>query len=236
MTEILGILGGMGAEATSYFFQQIIKATPAKNDRDHIPTLIYSNSEIPDRTACILGKGESPVPEMVKAAKVLEQGGASMLFMPCFTAHNFVEAVQQEVNVPIVNLLHVLKEYIQTEYPDVTKIGLLCTTGTNQSRLFDKAFTEYEILHTDDEVQEKMVMEAIYGKGGIKAGITEGEPSHLMEDAGRTLIAQGAQILIMGCTEIPLALKEDALEVPILNPMKITAQYIVKRMKPELVK
>ena len=232
MTDhILGILGGMGPEATAYFFQQFIKATPANNDLEHIKTIIYSNPQIPDRTQAILYDGISPVEEMIRTARVLEKSGADFIFMPCFTAHHFVEQVQDGINTPVINLLHIVKEYIEVNHSNIKSLGILCTTGTKRSKIFDDVLYNYQLIYPDEEMQENYVMKAIYGEKGIKAGYADGISSQLLNDAGQELKNRGAEILVMGCTEIPLALKEDALDIPILNPMKLAAHYLVKRIK-----
>ena len=228
---LLGILGGMGPEATSYFFQQLTKATPAKKDSEHIKTIIFSNPQIPDRTQAILYEGISPVKEMVKTARVLEDAGASMIFIPCFTAHHYYEEVQKLVNIPILNLLTIIKEHIEKNYNGIERIGILCTSGTKASKIFDKAFDQYEVLYSDEVIQEEKIMKAIYGEEGIKAGFTEGTPNELLIVAAKHLKDRGADIIVMGCTEIPLALGEDALDIPILNPMKLAAISIVRKIK-----
>ena len=88
--KTIGILGGMGPEATADLFYRIVKATPVERDQDHPRTIIYSNSKVPDRTPAIAGEGESPLPEMLMAARSLEGEGADFLIIPCNTAHYFI--------------------------------------------------------------------------------------------------------------------------------------------------
>ncbi|MEW9124405.1 MAG: amino acid racemase [Thermotaleaceae bacterium] len=229
--KILGVLGGMGPEATAYFFQQLIKATPVKSDADHIKTILLSYPQIPDRTQAILGKGESPVEEMVKAARILEQAGVTTIFMPCFTAHYFIETIQARIQTPMANLIKIIYDHIKTEYEGTKKIGILCTNGTKESKIFDKEMQDSLVLYPDDEIQEKWVMQAIYGEQGIKAGYTDGKPTVLLKDAAKHLQEKGADLIVMGCTEIPLALSEDAVLIPTLNSMKIAARHFVKGFK-----
>ena len=232
MTEkILGILGGMGPEATSYFFHQLIKATPVKKDEDHIKTIIYSNPQIPDRTEAILGRGESPAEAMVKSANILAQAGVSTVFMPCFTAHYFFDEVQAQVNTPMTSLLKIIHHYIDEHYKDIKTVGILCTDGTVKSKIFENELDNYDVIYPKEDIQASCVVKAIYGEKGIKAGYTEGEPTELLAKAAQHLKDQGAQLLIMGCTEIPLAFKEESIDIPVVNSMKIAAQHFVKQFK-----
>ncbi|MTI56442.1 aspartate/glutamate racemase family protein [Geosporobacter ferrireducens] len=232
MTEkILGILGGMGPEATSYFFHQLIKATPVKKDGDHIKTIIFNNPQIPDRTEAILGRGESPVEVMAKSARILEQVEVSTIFMPCFTAHYFFDEVQAQIHTPMTNLLKIIHHYIEEHHKDVKTVGILCTDGTIKSKIFEKELEHYNIIYPQQDIQASCVVEAIYGEKGIKAGYTEGEPAERLTKAAQHLKAQGAQLVIMGCTEIPLAFKDESIDVPVINSMKIAAQYFVKQFK-----
>src|SRR3989344_7801451 len=98
LSKTIGIIGGVGPEATLDLYRWIIKLTPAKKDQDHIPTLIYSLPQIPDRTQALLYGGEDPLPYLVKAAKVLKRGGADFLIIPCNTAHAFIDQLQKQVD------------------------------------------------------------------------------------------------------------------------------------------
>ncbi|KXG74423.1 cysteate racemase [Thermotalea metallivorans] len=230
---ILGVLGGMGPEATSYFFQQLIKATPAQKDADHIKTIIYNNPQIPDRTQAIVGKGITPANEMIQTALALEKIGVNEIFIPCITAHFFVQEVQQYIHTPILNLLKILQQYLKINHQDVVKVGILCTTGTKNSQIFDRELETYHLIYPDDFYQENYVMEAVYGEKGIKAGFTTGIPSEKLAEAAKHLKEKGAEIIMMGCTEIPLAFREDMIDIPVMNALKIAAEYIVERVKKQ---
>ncbi len=231
MTDyVLGILGGMGPEATAYFFQRLLKATPAQKDADHIKTIVYSNPHIPDRTQAILGTGKSPAVEMIKTALELEKVGANGIFIPCVTAHYFVEEVQNNIHVPIWDLLKILHMYLKTHHSDIKKVGILCTTGTRRSKIFDREIDTFQLVYPNEAVQEAEVMEAIYGERGIKAGCTTGEASQRLTQAALHLKEKGAQVIVMGCTEIPLAFQEDSIDIPAINIMKIAAEHIIERI------
>ena len=97
--KIIGILGGMGPEATADLFYKIIKLTPAKKDQEHLRIIIDNNPKIPDRTKAILYKGENPLPELIKTAQNLEKAGANFIIMPCNTAHYYHHEIQKIINI-----------------------------------------------------------------------------------------------------------------------------------------
>ena len=110
MEKVIGILGGMGPEATLDCFGKIIKNTPAKTDREHIRVVIDSNPGIPDRIAAILGDGESPVPALVAGCRGLEKAGADFIIIPCVTVHFFLSEIQAQAHLPILSIFDSVAE------------------------------------------------------------------------------------------------------------------------------
>jgi len=225
MKKTIGILGGMGPEATAYFYQLIIKNTIAEKDQEHIPVVIYANPGVPERTAAVLGKGPSPLPRLLEGIRVLKEAGADFIVMPCVTAHHFYNEIMREVKVNFLNLVEETVLYALRKNPDLKKAGLVSSTGTLKSRLFHEAFGReaVEIIEPQEEEQER-VMEAIFGKEGVKAGYTSGKSREAIRDAARALIARGAEAVIAGCTEVPLVLKARDIEVPLIEPLQILAE------------
>jgi aspartate racemase len=231
MKKTIGILGGMGPEATAYFFNLIIKSTDAAKDQEHIPILIWNNPKIPPRTEAILYGGPSPLPLLVEGVKILEKGGAGLIVMPCITAHYFARQIARRAKVPFVNLLDESLRYAKKRIPGMKKAGLVASSGTVKSRLFHKTFEKngIEIITPEPNEQQK-VMEAIFGNSGIKAGFTAGRPRATVVRIARRLIERGAEAVIAGCTEVPLVLKENDISVPLIEPMKIGALTCIKRV------
>lgn len=226
--KIIGVLGGMGPEATANFYFKLVHQTPALKDQEHPRVMIDSNSKIPDRTQAILYGGESPVPALIATAQNLVQAGAGIICIPCITAHYFIDALASHVTVPLVNALECVSHHLKADHPAVKTIGILSTTGTRKSGLFDNALARYKILYPTDAIQEELVMEAIYGEKGIKSGDpSEGSVEKLVT-AANILIERGAEIIVMGCTEIPLVLKEDHLKVPLIDPMDLVIKHVLK--------
>ena len=105
MKKTIGLLGGMGPEATVYFFGLIIKNTAAARDQDHIPVIIYNRPQIPERTAAVLGKGPSPVPLLREGIRRLARAGADFVVIPCITAHAFLPDIKAAARIPILSLV-----------------------------------------------------------------------------------------------------------------------------------
>ena len=229
--KIIGILGGMGPEATADLYMRIIKSTPAKRDQDHPRVIIYSNSKVPDRTQAILGSGPSPLPELIRAGKRLEEAGADFIIIPCNTAHYFIEQLQKELRIPILNMIRLSAEMVKKTYPKLKKAGLLATDGTIKSNLYNKVYLEagVEILEPRADLQADVMM-AIYQC--IKAGnLIDGKV--IIHRVAKKLVEMGAEIVICGCTEVSLVLKEGDLPVPLLDPLQVLAEEAVAKALTE---
>jgi len=228
--KTIGILGGMGPEATAYFFDLIVRNTAAGKDQEHVPVIIRSDPRIPHRTDAILGKGESPVPMLVEGVKALRLAGADFVVMPCVTAHYFLKDVVARENVPFVNLLNEARKHVRAAIPGGRRIGLIATAGTVSTGIVRDAFAGagIEVIVPGEDEQER-VMEAIYGKRGIKAGFTTGQARRLILDVARGLVRRGAEAIMAGCTEVPLVLRQEDLVVPFIEPMRIGALACIKK-------
>lgn len=234
--KVIGILGGMGPEATVDFFSKIVKGTRVKKDQDHLRILINNNPKIPNRTLAIQGKGPSPLRQMVRSAKVLEDAGADFIVIPCVTAHHFYDSLQKRTTIPIFHIVKETVRHIQNHFKGIEKIGLLATTGTLQAGLFQKAFARSKIkliLPTRD-LQKNSVMKAIFGKEGIKAIGPSAKSKRLILKASKELIRQGAQAIIAGCTEVPLVLKEGDLPIPVIDPIAILARVAIEKAQGKM--
>lgn len=231
-SKMIGVLGGMGPAATADFYQKIIRATPAKADQDHLKVLIFSNPQVPDRTAAIRGEGPDPLPILVAGAEVLIQGGADLIAIPCVTAHHYYEALQGAVGVPILHMVGETVTAVVNEQPGLRRLGLLATTGTLQSRLFERYFEPrgLTILRPDPAVQASAVMEAIYA---VKCGERLERARHLIREAAERLRAQGAEVILAGCTEVPLILQDGEVPVPVIDPTWILARAAVSHALAE---
>jgi aspartate racemase len=228
--KIIGILGGMGPEATLYFFQRIIKNTEALRDQDHLRVLIDNNPKISDRTPAILGQGESPLPMMIETAQNLERAGADFITIPCVSAHYFIEELRKEVAIPVISIIDEVAVEIQRRLPEIKRIGLIATTGIVRAGLFQDRLSEMgvEVLVPPGETQESLVMSAIYGESGIKAGFISSENKEKILKASNEMIERGAEGIIGGCTEVPLVVQQSDIEVPFFDSLDILALAAIR--------
>lgn len=223
MKKQIGILGGMGPEATSELFSLIIKNTKAHNDQDHIPVIIVNNPKIPDRSLYILGKGPSPINMLVEGALKLEQIGADIILIPCNTAHFFIKQIEEKIHVPIIDMIKETARYVLRKFPEIKRYGLLSTTGAYKTAIYKKPFEDIalEIINPDALYQQQN-MTAIYSKQGIKAGFKT-EPLKILLQTVENLVENGARAIICGCSEIALVVKQSHIDIPLINPLKILA-------------
>lgn len=201
----IGVVGGVGPAATVDFVGKVVKRTRAGRDQDHIKMVVEQNPQIPDRTANLIGDGEDPTIPLYATCKRLEAEGADAIAIPCNTAHAYVARIQRHLGVPIVNMLTETAAHIRAAHPGVRKVGLLATSGTVQSGVYRAALEEAGLtLITPDAPMQDRVMAAIYGETGVKAGYTEGQCREDLAAAIAHLRDKGAEIAILGCTELPL--------------------------------
>jgi len=228
--KTIGILGGMGPEATAHFLGLIVKNTLAAKDQDHVPVIVSNIPQIPDRTEAILRGGPSPLPLLVRGVKILAEAGVDFAVIPCVSAHFFHSDLAARSPIPVVNLLEETVREVRKKHPRMKKIGLIATTGTVRSGIVHGVFgpAGIEVL-TPDARGQRRVMTAIYGKNGIKAGVTAGPARKVIREVAAALVGRGVQGVLAGCTEVPLVLGEEDLAVPLIDPMRIGALACIRK-------
>lgn len=203
MSKLLGVLGGMGPLATVDFLQKLIEETPARRDQEHIPVIAYSVPQIPERPPAITGKGESPLPQMLEGIHTLKRAGATAIAIACNTAHYWYDDLVAQGGLPIIHMADAACAALGD--PAAQRVGLMATDGTlaagfYQSRLKSRGV---ECLLSTADDQRMLVLPAIEH---VKR--TELAQAHaLVSRAAQHLLAQGAQAIIIGCTELPLAIE-----------------------------
>jgi aspartate racemase len=227
--KVIGILGGMGPEATLQCYDWIIRNTPAQRDQDHLRVIIVSDPKVPDRTEAILGRGESPVPALLRGARALERAGADFIIIPCVSAHYFLDELKERVEIPILSIFDVVAEYISCCHPRLKRVGLLATTGTIRGGSFQRRLEEegLEVI-TCNHTQQDRLMRAIYE---IKAQSTHRGRDQVRKELKAIslgLIDNGAQGIIAGCTEVPLAMGKEDLPVPLFDTLLLLARAAIR--------
>ena len=196
----LGIIGGMGPEATQVMYKAMIDLTDAKRDQDHIDMLIYSHASMPDRTEAIRSGDTGRIKALLaEDARLLRRAGADVLAIPCNTSHNFIEDIEDGVDIPVVNMIEETAEYIHTQRPDVKRVGILATDGTVEAGLYHRALEKRGIEpFVPDEKNQKIVMDLIYGQ--IKAGQKGSREDFAAVDY--FLKKNGCDAAVLACTEL----------------------------------
>ena len=226
MTERLGVLGGMGPQATNTFYQFIIDRTDAQTDQEHVNALILSDSQMPDRTAAILSGGEDPVPEMSSALRHLEACGADCIIMPCNTAHYFLPRLQAMTEIPFLSILTAAAEACKAQFPGKT-VGILATRGTLAADLYQKALAQAGVPYLiPDAPAQDALMRVIYD--GVKAG--KGPDSYRADflTVLEGMSAGGAEVFLLGCTELPLAAEALKITLPTVDPTAELAKAAIR--------
>lgn len=221
--KTVGIIGGMGPGATALLFQKLIDYTDAKSDAEHMHIIIDNNTAIPDRTTAILKGENTPALYIVESGKKLEMCGAELLLIPCNTSHYFYDDIQEQLSVPVVNMIaETAKVCLENGY---TKVGILATTGTCNTATYGRELNKFgvEAVYPDAEGQKK-VMEIIYDqvKAGRKINV------QILDQTLKKMASEGAQAFILGCTELPFAIKNGDFGYHFLDSLDILAKRAVE--------
>jgi aspartate racemase len=233
--KVIGILGGMGPEATVLLFQRILENTVATRDQEHARIIIDNNPKIPDRLPAILGKGENPVPQMVESGRVLEKAGADFILIPCVSAHYFLPDLRRQLKLPILSMLEETASLVGACRPRISRIGLLAALGTVRSGIFQGAFAEKGIeTLISEEGDLQRVQENILRVKDTQGGHDRKILGEELKEIGEKLFYKGAQGIIAGCTELPIVLSGKDFRHPFFDVLTILARSAVKRagLKP----
>ena len=195
----IGVLGGMGPMATVDFLAKVIELTPASRDQDHLPLIVYSVPQVPDRSASIVEGRESPLPAMIEGLRTLVRAGVECIAIPCNTAHHWYDDLARESSVPVLHMVDAAGAAMQRLGVPDGPVGLLATAGTLAASIYPTRL----VRHGYD--METLVTPGI---GLVKAGRTA-EAEELLRTAADNLLGRGARVVILACTEIPVALKDD---------------------------
>jgi len=197
----IGILGGMGPEATVLLMQRVIAATPARDDADHIPLLVDMNPQVPSRIARLIeGRGADPGPVLAEMARRLEAGGATALAMPCNTAHHYAPEIRAAVDVPFIDMVALAVARAAERLGPGGKLGLLGSPALRRIGLFDRACAEagLTLLHPRDEDALLAAIRAIKARG------PDEDSRAALRAASADLARRGATLQLVACTEFSL--------------------------------
>jgi aspartate racemase len=225
MSYLVGILGGMGPAATADFMSKIIALTKAVEDQQHIPLLISSMPDIPDRSAYLMSGGSSPQPALVYRLRMLEKAGAACIVMPCNTAHYWFPQLKAATSVEMLSIIDVTVEAAREA--GFSRVGLLATDATLASGLYQNALEKVGIDCVAPEgVVQKAAMAGTYA---LKAGDPL-KARDCLEAPYQYLQLHKVEAVILGCTEIPLIMADEIRKNPtyFLDSNQILARAVVR--------
>ena len=221
--KILGVIGGLGPIPTAHFMELVIHMTDVNTDQQHLPMIVYNMPFIPDRTAHILDNSkESPLPLMLEFGQRLQEQGADCLVIPCMTAHYFVGGLEEKISTPII---HGIRETVaHLKEHGIERVGIMATDGTIRSGVFHRELEKQGLTPIAPlEEAQKCVMHLIYEN--VKAG----KPAEMdrFRTAAEDLRAQGAQAIILGCTELSLIKRDYDIGAGFIDAMEVLARQSV---------
>lgn len=220
----IGILGGMGPEATVLLMSRIIARTPAADDRDHVPLFVDNNTQVPSRIAALIeGTGEDPGPVLAEMARRLEANGAEALAMPCNTAHHYAPVIREAVGIPFLDMIELSVARVSAMPLATRQVGMLASPAVRLTGIFDHAFAAVGIDALYPADQDRML-------AAIRAVKTDsGDPAarRTMRDAARELVAAGADVLLIACSELSIIAGALAPDVTAVDTIDALADAVV---------
>jgi aspartate racemase len=245
---LIGILGGMGPQAGLDLADKLIAGTNASVDQDHLPFVLFSLPDrVPDRTSFLFSRTDlNPASAIADQFEKMDEIGVTIAVMACNTAHagpifdRVLELLKERgVRMRILHLIRETVAFIGRTYPDIRRVGILGTQGTYRSHLYDDALQDagFEAVLPDENVRRNNIHTALYDpEFGIKSfsNPVSSQASSLIHSAVDHVRDRGAEAVILGCTELPLAVRDNyAGDVPILDPARIMAALLIRETYPE---
>jgi aspartate racemase len=224
--SVIDVLGGMGPAATVDFYAKLVALCPAKSDQAHPRVVIWADPTVPDRSSALTGQGADPTPWLLNGAERLQQAGATIIAIPCNTAHAFLPRISDRLAIPVVHMIDEVARHVEAATPDIRTVGLLATTGTVLAGLYQERFRSLgtEVLVPEPDVQRMHVDAAIRS---LKAGVRGSDIGRDLAGAATGLVARGAELVIAGCTEIPLGLSREEAPCPVVDPSLVLARAVL---------
>ncbi|MEZ5594050.1 MAG: amino acid racemase [Gammaproteobacteria bacterium] len=227
--KVIGVLGGMGPEATVELMRRIIAATPATDDADHIRMIVDNNPKVPSRIkALIEGDGDDPGPVLAAMARGLETAGAEILVIPCNTAHHYLPVVQAAVTVPVLDVVELTATRLVAHAPPLRRIGMLASPAVRLVGLFDRQFPAHDLtVIYPPEADQTVVLDLIRD---VKAGRVSDARIAAYNAVAQRLVTAGADALLIACTELStLAVPQTG--VPIVDTLEVLVHAVVTAAK-----
>ena len=224
MNYQLGIIGGVGSEASAYLYEKILRATKAPTDQDHLNMVILNHAEIADRTSYILDHtNDNPLPYFMEDLHLLNQIGVKLILIPCNTSHFFYDEFQKVSHAPIYHLIDHTTERLKKE--GIKRVGILATDGTIKSQLYQKSCESQQLEWViPNQENQQHVMSLIYDD--IKAG----KPIHKdkLISIIKEMEEQQVERMILACTELSILKEREQFDERFVDPLEIAIDYTLE--------
>lgn len=223
--KLVGVIGGMGPEATVDFMSRVLANTPASIDQEHVRMLVEHDPRIPSRQSAIRGDGDNPGPAIAALAARLEAAGAAFIVMPCNLAHAWQGDIVAAIEIPFLSIIDVTVSSALQRSGHDSPVGLMTTPGCFDAGLYQQALAEVGrpvVLQTPDELDETMRWVE-----RIKAGDKSSDVAAGLRTLAEALVSRGAKVLIAACTEFPLVLNASMFDVAFVSSTDELAKQTV---------
>ncbi|MGX1309475.1 aspartate racemase [Amorphus suaedae] len=217
----IGVLGGMGPEATVLFMQRVIERTEVTDDQDHVPLLVDSNPQVPSRVkALVEGSGPSPAPVLVAMARRLQAAGAEALAMPCNTAHHFAPSIVAAVDIPFLDMVALSSRHMAGL--GAGRVGILASPAVRITGIFERPFADHGLapLYCGEEAALLAAIRAVKVRDYATARRT-------LADAAAELARAGADCLLIACSEFSIVAEAARNVLPLADTIDVLAGEVV---------
>ena len=225
----LGIFGGMGPAASAEFVSRLVAQTPATCDQEHIPFVLWNNPQIPDRSTSLRNNDNRPLPFLLEGIQILKAARCDLIVIPCNTAHFWYDNMVR-LKVPIVHIVDSVADALRDAGVAAGTIGVMGTQATVELGLYQYKLNKagWTCIVPTKEEMDTLVQPAI---DLVKAGDMIKSHAMLMSVVD-SLIARGATAVVLGCTEIPLAVRESQQgNIPLINSIDSLVKSAINKFK-----
>lgn len=225
--SLVGVLGGVGPGATAYFLQRLVERTTASCDQEHIRTLAFNDTAVPDRTAFLTGvSSRNPLDTLLEDGLLLEACGCDLLALPCNTAHCFLDELQGRLHVPLVNMVR--ETVVAAARAGLRRIEVLATAGTRACDVYGReaARLGLECIYPTPLLQER-VSRLIFEE--VKAGLAV--DSRNLDELAAAAAQEGADGIVLGCTELSYGFggRTHAGGLPVIDALDVLVDCVIER-------
>ena len=224
---VVGVIGGMGPDATVDLMKRVICATPAKDDADHIHLLVDNNPKVPSRIAALVeGHGESPAPVLVQMAQNLERAGADLLAIPCNTAHAYLDHIRGAVAIPVLDMIQMTADRLTELSSQPETVGVIASSAVLKAELYGKALKARGLDVVLPTVADQDAVMTLIKK--VKSRQVSMEDHQRFGDIANCLVEDGAQAIAVACTDLSV-MGQDSLisNVPLIDALDVLTEAIV---------